>query len=268
MLRKLFKHEMHATARMYLPLFGLLAVMTALNKLMGLFTRPDTTSVYEAILMFVYVMSVAAVPVAITIITIQRFYKNLLCDEGYLMFTLPVRSEQLILSKLFASVIWCAAGALLAALSIAVAAIDAEMWRALPHALRQLAEFMRVNVGLNFWVFVAESAMAAFISLCMSILILYCAMALGQLFHKNKLLAAFGMYLALNTGLQILTTVVISFFVKLQTDYSIFDPLIDGMTEIVVIHSVMGITIVFGLVCAAGFFLATNGLLKKKLNLE
>lgn len=218
--------------------------------------------------MFVYVMSVIAVPVAIVIITIQRFYKNLLCDEGYLMFTLPVRSEQLILSKLFASVIWCAAGALFAALSILITAMDAEMWRALPQVLREFAEFMRVRADVNFWVFAAEVVMAALVSLCTWILIVYCAMALGQLFHKNKLFAAFGMYLALNTGLQIVMTVVISFFVKLQTDYSIFDPLIDGMTEIVVMHSVMGIVIVFGLVCAAGFFLATNGLLKKKLNLE
>lgn len=268
MLRKLFKHEMHATARMYLPLFGMLAVMTALSKLLGMFTSPGTTSAYEAILMFVYSMSVAAVPVAIVIITIQRFYKNLLCDEGYLMFTLPVRSEQLILSKLFASVIWCAAGALFAALSIMIAVFDAEAWSELFRGIEVVAEYLRLNADINLWLFAAEAAVAALISLCTSSLMVYCAMALGQLFHKNKLLASFGMYLALNIALQVVTTVVVSFFVKLQTDYSIFDPLLDGMTEIVVVHSVMGIAIVFGLVCAAGFFFATNGLLKKKLNLE
>lgn len=33
------------------------------------------------------------------IVIIQRFYKGLLCDEGYLMFTLPVKPWQLIATK-------------------------------------------------------------------------------------------------------------------------------------------------------------------------
>ncbi|NCB04423.1 MAG: hypothetical protein EOM69_02750, partial [Clostridia bacterium] len=47
MLGKLFKHEMRATTRMYLPLFGLLAVLTALNKLMGLFNAQEGASSVE-----------------------------------------------------------------------------------------------------------------------------------------------------------------------------------------------------------------------------
>jgi hypothetical protein len=40
------------------------------------------------------------------IVLIQRFYKNLLGDEGYLMFTLPVQSWSHILSKLAVSMLW------------------------------------------------------------------------------------------------------------------------------------------------------------------
>ena len=37
---------------------------------------------------------------------LQRFYKNLLSGEGYLMHTLPVRPWQHIASKLIAAVVW------------------------------------------------------------------------------------------------------------------------------------------------------------------
>ena len=44
-------------------------------------------------------MLIAAAFVITLILTIQRFYKNLLTDEGYLMFTLPVSTGRLIWSQ-------------------------------------------------------------------------------------------------------------------------------------------------------------------------
>ena len=37
------------------------------------------------------------------VVTIQRFYKGLLGQEGYLMFTLPVKNWQLVFSKALVS---------------------------------------------------------------------------------------------------------------------------------------------------------------------
>lgn len=39
------------------------------------------------------------------VINIVRFYKNLVTDEGYLTFTLPVSSKQIIASKLISSLV-------------------------------------------------------------------------------------------------------------------------------------------------------------------
>ena len=47
---------------------------------------------------------------------VYRFYKNLMTDEGYLMFTLPVSRSQLIWSKLIVSMAWGILSAVLAAL--------------------------------------------------------------------------------------------------------------------------------------------------------
>ena len=46
----------------------------------------------------------------IVIVAVQRFYKNLLGDEGYLMFTLPATPGQQIFSKLLVSLVWSLMG--------------------------------------------------------------------------------------------------------------------------------------------------------------
>ena len=53
-----------------------------------------------------------AVMIVTLIIIIQRFYKNLLCDEGYLMNTLPMSVWKNITSKLVVASygIWSASG--------------------------------------------------------------------------------------------------------------------------------------------------------------
>ena len=62
--------------------------------------------------------------VAIAVITaltiIQRFTRNLLGREGYLMHTLPVTPAQLILSKLISSMVWLLCSILVIALSLGV----------------------------------------------------------------------------------------------------------------------------------------------------
>ncbi len=48
---------------------------------------------------------------------IQRFYKNLLGDEGFLMFTLPVSSTTLLGSKMLAAMLWTIASSMVGMLS-------------------------------------------------------------------------------------------------------------------------------------------------------
>ena len=51
------------------------------------------------------------------VLMVYRFYKNLMTDEGYLMFTLPVSRSQLIWSKLMVALAWGVLSAVLAALA-------------------------------------------------------------------------------------------------------------------------------------------------------
>ena len=104
MLAKLIKHEFKATARIFLPILGTVLVLTgaaALTvKLGGILVLPGGTGwggpvlgLASGLLCLLTFIAMMAMMTAAVVVTIQRFYKNLLGDEGYLMFTLPVTSR-------------------------------------------------------------------------------------------------------------------------------------------------------------------------------
>ena len=121
MLRKLMKHELFATGRLMLPLL-LLALVSAL----GAGYASDTllegdnrfANVIGVLIMIVFVLSMLAMCFVAFYLMLQRFYSNLLTDEGYLMMTLPVSVHQQIWAKLLVSLIWFVVSAITVAAAV------------------------------------------------------------------------------------------------------------------------------------------------------
>ena len=92
---KLLKYEWKACARTCLPLYGVLILMSLISRI--LYVIPKNASLdfmLPAIGSMLYMGVMMAAFVVTAVILIQRFYKNLLGSEGYLMFTLPVTVSQ------------------------------------------------------------------------------------------------------------------------------------------------------------------------------
>ena len=101
MLMKLMKHEFRATGRIMLPLY-LVLLVTAVG---ANFTTRGLLSTQYRLLDVLGVLLVTAFGVAIVgvcamsmVVMVQRFYKNLLQDEGYVTvsythLTLPTTSR-------------------------------------------------------------------------------------------------------------------------------------------------------------------------------
>lgn len=109
MLRKLMKYECKATGRIMLPLYLILfAAALALSVNIRLSTDVSSTNhmILSTILILLFVLSILLVAVVSSVLILLRFYKNLLGDEGYLMFSLPVSTLQNILSKGLTALIW------------------------------------------------------------------------------------------------------------------------------------------------------------------
>ncbi len=102
MLGKLVKYELKACGRIFVPLYISILVVAAI---IGMFSNTQILQV-PTILMFVLMALFIALVVMTVVLILQRFKKNLLEDEGYLMFTLPVSTKSLILSKYLTSLIY------------------------------------------------------------------------------------------------------------------------------------------------------------------
>ena len=124
MLKQLLKYEFKATKSLY---FGLYLALALLSVVLGVTFRQEHALAHstsfqnlEVILMIVYVSVILAIAVLCFVNTIQRFYQNLLGREGYLMHTLPVNENQLILSKLLTSMVWVLCSGLVGIVCITV----------------------------------------------------------------------------------------------------------------------------------------------------
>lgn len=90
MLRKLIKYDLKIFQKIMIPLWG---VMIVLGLIRGIQDQLDHASfIKEIVLIFCIIFIVNM------IIIIQRFYRNMYGQEGYLTHTLPITANKLILS--------------------------------------------------------------------------------------------------------------------------------------------------------------------------
>ena len=207
MLKNLLKYEFKATSRTYGGLY-LAWVLVAL--LLGISMRQDVGGwQLWYTLMFVYAAITIAVGVVCIMTIIQRFTKNLLGREGYLMHTLPVNEYQLVGSKLISSLVWVVCSAvvgLLSPLMLVVGlcafqhqAVDfvtvtdsrgqtvtyntwVDVWNLIREAFAQL--------GGKFWTSVAWSVLVGLAAVAALILCVYAACMVGHLFKKHTTVAS------------------------------------------------------------------------------
>ena len=108
MLGKLMKYELRATSRTMLPLFLLtllLSVFTRMSTAVVQHTHTNITESLNMLLIFAFVLALVGTAVFSVILMVVRFRNNLMTDEGYLMFTLPVSVHQLLWAKLLVSML-------------------------------------------------------------------------------------------------------------------------------------------------------------------
>ena len=124
MLTKLLKYEYRATAIYFLPIYAAILVVSVMTY--GLRILRESLHDYSSALIaqglftFSSIYALLAFGLAVTtfVVIIIRFYKNLLGNEGYLMFTLPVSVEQNILAKLIPAMTWFLGSCVLGVLTI------------------------------------------------------------------------------------------------------------------------------------------------------
>ena len=100
MLSKLLKYDLRANLKIYLLVWPCIIAFALLGRLaLAADWHGRTATILTVSTVTLFILAVIAACAFALIISIIRFYSGLLRDEGYLMFTLPVRPWQLLLSK-------------------------------------------------------------------------------------------------------------------------------------------------------------------------
>ena len=259
MLGKLMKYEFKATARIFLPLFAALIVVSAVSKLtLGLqLQTPHMISLALSITLIV------AAFVITLILTIQRFYKNFMSDEGSLMFTLPVSTGRLIWSKLLVAAVWTVVCTAVVFLSLMIMAFTGSEWHELVLAIKNLG-----LPPLDMTLFIIELCALVLASLLTGILTIYASLALSMLVNNHRVALSFGFYIALNTLMQIAVSVIMwIFFSPKSIANQTFEAYVES-NSLGSVHACASVALVVTVAFGAAMFATTRYMLKNQLNLQ
>ncbi len=102
MLGKLLKYEFKDTSRT-IPLFYLITLIFAGIVLSAKKVGIDWFTFTSSLLLLLLGVAVAIITLAVVV---MRFHKNLFSNEGYLMFTLPVKPHLLLSAKAITAFVW------------------------------------------------------------------------------------------------------------------------------------------------------------------
>lgn len=200
MLGKLLKYEMKASARTLLPLYiGTLvaAVICGVQMAMmiGSVNGDDVwfhvgayrgNNLFSLFMFLLFLGLCVAIMVLTAMIVIQRFNKNLIGDEGYLMFTLPVTHVQLLSSKLIAGLLWVLIGTVIMSLSGLLIGLPT----VLLHLDQLSALWNEIVYTLDYWSdlipYVFSTALNGVVSIVAFILLVYLSIMVGQMEQFNK----------------------------------------------------------------------------------
>ena len=215
MLRKLIKYDFKSIFRSLLPLCGAFIIIGALTGLS--FPREFTDDAPTGMLilwgtiLFALIAMTIAVSVISLIIVITRFHKNLLGDEGYLTFTLPVDTKTQLASKCIsgyvAFLIAFISGIIAYGLFAVIAVTKTGYVELFDEIRKMLEELMNAVATLPVHytiVFILTAISGTFIML----LKIYFSIMLGHQFEDHKILMSFAAFIGITIAESLLKNMV------------------------------------------------------------
>lgn len=268
MLRKLMQYEFTATGRIFLPLYGALLVVAIIQRLFLNFNinQVDNLSLGIIASSVPMMFSILLVAVFVTsfIMMIQRFYKNLLTSEGYLMFTLPVSVSKLIWSKLIVILVWMILSAVMAVLACCILVMRLSDIASFFTVLGQL--FVEIT-EMGYWGIAIEFVVCVLSMMVSMILSIYLSMAIGQLSDKHKLLCSVGAYIGLNIVVNNILFAVLVEVAASPLGYGLASGVLATLTKVQALGVTFAGLIILYVAMSAVYFILTRYILTKKLNL-
>lgn len=195
MLLRLLKYDFRAMWKRFSLIWGAALALALVNRFTLFRDTGDAVFGQDGPFMFAFMCVIVAMFVIAMIFVVDRFSKGLLGDEGYLMHTLPVRSWQLVASKLICgTVTWIGCGVVALLSPFIMAPVNWLELMQFPFWSDILRGIMKHPGTLAL---MAEFCLVILSFLVLFIASMYLAMAVGHLFSRHRRLISVAAFIGL-----------------------------------------------------------------------
>lgn len=219
MLGRLFKYELKATARILIPIYIAFIAISGISRVSLEFQTDENSPLYfiSDIALIIFMSSAITIFVATAIVIVWRFYRNTSSDEGYLLFTLPVRTDYMIISEFLCAFIWCIIMSVFIIGGIFLMILDRNIdgitigFSYIPKFFSSLSSDGIKAIFISFLYMI--------VSILAEIMAIYCAISLASLLKNHRLMFSVLFYIGLIT----ITNAIDALLMKLMGCYYISD---------------------------------------------
>lgn len=275
MIGKLFKYDFKALMRLLLPVYAALLLSSVFTGISlrnaaeyseangdslfrGLMVgNVSTSDTIAGTLIFVYIILIIAAALLTAILVMVRFYKNLIDNEGYMMFAVPVKTSTHIFEKLLSALVWAVIGGLSILLSMFLMAFivsDVSMSEIIDGIISGLKSIINANLLDDVFLWLGIFILGTI----MGIMKIYGVIAIGQQWSNHKILGAFLAYIVASVIENIVSRI---FLIGVLYNSMMYNQEL-RMTSLYLP------TYIVVVCCIAAYSLITWFLLDRKLNLE
>lgn len=273
MFGKLCKYEWRYMSRIFLPMWALVLVLSVVNRFtLYIDSTSPLSSKIVTLALLALVFACCALGVVAIVMIVQRFYQGLLKDEGYLMFTLPVKSGMLINAKGITAVLLWAITGVVGVLVFVIIGTRLVAWEDIQNTFGLLIESLNHYQISGFAVFMAVlwGVIAGLMGIAAQLYQIYLAIAIGQLGKKHRVALSVISYLGISIVLSWLTAWAGYFMDRCEVLDVLFNTwdLNNVANSFKFMIGVEALGAVAAFLLTLVFFFITRYILEKHLNLE
>ena len=259
MLRKLLKHDFISVWRLAIPVFAIATgIVLFAYTMCSIESDNPVLRIFSTLLFPTGIIVLIVACVVIFCLPVLHFYRNLMTGEGYLSFTLPVTTYQIVLSKLIV-------GAVTMLVNLAVTIGGFLLLLSTETDLSSLSLMgLHMPDGTSPALFITVMIVIIAIAAICQQIYLYLAICLGQVISKNKIIGSVLGYViiyAINQAINLVLLAVMLFCIG-------FDNLETFMANTGNLLTFLGILAAEYLILGTVSYILSVRILKNRLNLN
>lgn len=271
MLRKLIKYDLKALNRFLIIVHAFLILAAILGRIFITSRAGNGSAEWNTtVLVLGFILSfllLAGATYTTAIVAAVRFYRNMFSDEGYLTHTLPVSTNNLLLSKTITGSIWAIIDSMAIYLSWAILFATPYVIKNLLESKTEImTEFGAPNMNA-IWKIAGLTLLVSLVGSIHTIIAIHFSIIIGQLMSNHRILGAIVAYFSLSLLISLITMIAMRVTGLLRI--SLFTTQIEENFHPYSYYcSMMRLSLILVLATSLVLYVVSQAILRKKLNLN